>query len=52
MLGLPAKQNGSVDAEDSPKTEDKSSTLSGTLRANKMSEEGAFKSLGSIIRSE
>ena len=52
LLGLPAKQNGSVDAQDSPKTEDKSSTLSGTLRANKMSEEGAFKSLGSIIGHE
>jgi len=52
LLGLPAKQNGSVDAQDSPKTEDKSNTLSGTLRANKMSEEGAFKSLGSIIRNE
>ena len=52
MLGLPAKQNSSVDAKDSPKRDDNSNTLTGTLRANKMSEEGAFKSLGSIIGHE
>jgi len=52
LLGLPAKQNGSVDAEDSPRRDDNSNTLTGTLRANKMSEEGAFKSLGSIIGHE
>ena len=52
LLGRPTKQNGSVDAEDTPKTLNNSNTLSGTLSANKMSEEGAFKSLGSIIRNE
>jgi len=52
LIGRPIKQNGSVDAEDSPREGDNSNTLTGTLRANKMSEEGAFKSLGSIIGHE
>ena len=52
LLGLPAKQNGSVDAQDIPMQADNGNSLTSTLSANKMSEEGAFKSLGSIIRDE
>lgn len=52
LIGRPTKQNGSVDAEDRPKKLNSSSTLTGRLRDSKMSEEGAFKSLGSIIGHE